>query len=120
LIYFNIYYIYVYIELGIKMLDSIKHIGTALKAARQKKKFSQRILSTKTGVPQSHISKIENGATDLQTSSLIEISRALDLELMLVPRDLALTFQALLTGVKKGSQKQVPIYRLEQEEEEDV
>lgn len=102
------------------MLDSIEHIGFALKTERRKKEISQRILSAKTGLPQSHISKIENGTIDLQTSSLIEISRALDLELMLVPRNLVPTFQALLAGFKRGSQSQVPIYHLEPEEGDDV
>ncbi len=58
----------------------------ALKAARKRKKLSQRELSTKSGVPQSHLSKIENGAVDLRVSSLIALARILDLELELVPK----------------------------------
>ncbi len=52
-------------------------------------------------MPQSHISKIENGATDLQTSTLIQISRALEMELMLVPSHLIPTFKSLLGGEMK-------------------
>ena len=37
-------------------------------------------------MPQSHISKIEKGAVDLKLSSLVEIARALELEIKLVPR----------------------------------
>ncbi len=102
------------------MLDSIAHVGVALKEARQQKKLSQRALSIKTKLQQSSICKIESGATDLQASSLIEISRALELELMLVPRNLVPTFQAILRGDKKTTQKQIPLYHLEPEEEEDV
>lgn len=58
----------------------------SLKEARQRKGFSQRELSAKSGVPQSHISKIESGAVDLRVSSLIALARVLDLELELVPR----------------------------------
>lgn len=58
----------------------------ALKAAREARGLSQRGLSQRTGVPQSHISKIENGGTDIRLSSLIELARALDLDLKLVPR----------------------------------
>ncbi len=54
--------------------------------ARQRKGFSQRELSAKSGVPQSHISKIENGAVDLRVSSLVALARVLDLELELVPK----------------------------------
>ncbi|HEY6926499.1 MAG TPA: helix-turn-helix transcriptional regulator [Steroidobacteraceae bacterium] len=57
-----------------------------LKSARERKGLSQRALGDRVGLPQSHISKIENGTVDLQTSSLIEIARALDLELALIPR----------------------------------
>lgn len=58
----------------------------ALKQAREAKGLSQRALSARTGVPQSHISKIESGGTDIRLSSLIELARVLDLELKLVPR----------------------------------
>ena len=100
------------------MQESIAHIGAELKTARRKKGLSQRALSLKTGIPQSHISKIENGAIDLQTSSLIEIARALDLEPMLVPRPLVNAFQALILG-EQGRPKQIPAYRLDDEDEED-
>ncbi|PZX09877.1 helix-turn-helix domain-containing protein [Celeribacter halophilus] len=60
-----------------------------LKAARKKKGLSQRALSARAGVPQSHISKIESGAVNLTVSSLTAIANALDLELALVPRKAA-------------------------------
>lgn len=63
-----------------------EQILKSLKEARKRKGLSQRELSTKSGVPQSHISKIENGGVDLRVSSLIALARVLDLELALVPR----------------------------------
>ena len=57
-----------------------------MREARQRKGLSQRDLSKQSGVPQGQISRIENGAVDLRLSSLIELGRALDLELILVPR----------------------------------
>lgn len=68
------------------MLYATEHIASALRAARESKGLSQRELSAKSGVPQGHISKIENGAVDLRTSSLVALARVLDLELLLVPR----------------------------------
>ncbi len=62
------------------------NIIAAIREARKTKGLSQSELSSRIGVPQSHISKIENGAVDLRLSSLIQIARALDLELKLVPR----------------------------------
>jgi transcriptional regulator with XRE-family HTH domain len=63
-----------------------EHIIGALKAAREARGLSQRELSAKSGVPQGHISKIENGTVDLRVSSLVALARVLDLELVLVPR----------------------------------
>ena len=65
---------------------SAQDIIDTLKTAREVKGLSQRALSARTGVPQSHISKIESGGADIRLSSLIELARALDLDLRLVPR----------------------------------
>ena len=70
-------------------------MATGLKQARENRGLSQRELGTRIAVPQSHISKIESGAVDLKTSSLIEFARALDLEVMLVPRSLVPAVEAM-------------------------
>jgi transcriptional regulator with XRE-family HTH domain len=76
------------------------HTGTdifaALKTARENKGLSQRDLSARVGLPQSHISKIEHGAVDLQVSSLVALARALDLETLLVPRKLVPAVEAII------------------------
>jgi transcriptional regulator with XRE-family HTH domain len=91
---------------------SLKYIAQAIKTARRKKGLSQRALSVKVGVAQSHLSKIENAAVDLQTSSLIEIARALDLELVLLPRQLLPAMEGLQRGVTAAAP---PAYRLDAE-----
>ena len=68
------------------MIYATQNIINALKDARIAKGLSQRALSRRTGVPQSHVSKIENGGADIRLSSLIELARALDLDLRLIPR----------------------------------
>jgi transcriptional regulator with XRE-family HTH domain len=68
------------------MRDSLQDLAHSLKAARDNKGLSQRALGKLAGVPQGHISKIEAGEVDLRVSSLIELARALDLEVTLVPR----------------------------------
>ncbi len=68
------------------MRHATQDIIVALKRARAAKGLSQRALSKRTGVPQSHISKIESGGADIRLSSLTELARALDLDLRLVPR----------------------------------
>lgn len=71
-------------------------IIAGLKTARETSGLSQRDLSAKVGVPQSHISKIESGGADIRLSSLIELARALELELMLVPRHLVPAVEGVL------------------------
>lgn len=85
---------------------SVEPIAAELKAARVAKKLSQRLLGAKTGMPQSQISNIESGRVDLATSSLIELARALDLELMLVPRGLGPAVRSLLRSSNSATDQQ--------------
>jgi transcriptional regulator with XRE-family HTH domain len=68
------------------MTAGIDEIAACIRPTRQAKALTQKELGQRVGLPQSHISKIEKGAVDLQLSSLVEIARALGLELKLVPR----------------------------------
>lgn len=68
------------------MSAGIEEIATSIREARIAKALTQKELGQRVGLPQSHISKIEKGAVDLKLSSLVEIARALELEIMLVPR----------------------------------
>ncbi len=84
---------------------AIAHIAKKLKAARQVKGLSQRKLSQLTGVPQSHISKIENGAVDLRLSSLVELARVLDLELTLAPRKTLAAINSIIRSSERTAKK---------------
>lgn len=75
-----------------------EHIASTLHSAREARGLSQRELSAKSGVPQGHISKIENGAVDLRVSSLVALARALDLEPMLVPRKSVWAIQSIASS----------------------
>lgn len=66
--------------------ETIGELAEDLRLARQAAALTQRELGQRVGLPQSHISRIESGGVDLQLTSLIELARALDLELRLVPR----------------------------------
>ena len=79
-----------------------EEIASNLKAARESKGLSQRALSEKSGVPQGHISKIENGAVDLRLSSLVALARALDLELALVPRKAVPAVKSIVRSGKRS------------------
>lgn len=75
-----------------------EHFAVLLRAAREARGLSQRALGAAAGVPQSHISKIENGDVDLRLSSLVELARVLELELVLVPRRTLPAVRAVVGG----------------------
>jgi transcriptional regulator with XRE-family HTH domain len=103
------------------MEPRLQPLVATLKRAREQKGLTQRELAKKVGLPQSHISRIERGAVDLQTTGLIEIARALDMELVLVPRALLSAVQALQRGIAAGtgqSARVTPAYQLPGEEED--
>ena len=91
---------------------STEHVIQTLKLARRDKRLSQRELGAKAGVPQGHISKIENGTVDLKLSSLIGLARILGLEVMLVPRNLVPAVETLARG-GGGAQPLRPAYTLD-------
>ena len=103
---------------------STEHITSGLKAARESAGLSQHTLGLRVGVPQGHISKIENGTVDLRLSSLIALARVLDLELMLVPRNAVGAIQSVIRGIDRVARGREhpsrdilrPAYRLDEED----
>ncbi len=102
-------------------------ISSLLKEARKAKGLSQRELAMRSGVPQSHISKIEASFVDLRVSSLFALASALDLELVLVPRKASPAVHSILRSTMAGNsvnelteQESKPAYHLEDEEDGDV
>jgi len=92
-----------------------EEIVSQIKAVRKTRGLSQAALGQLIGLPQSHISKFEKGSVDMQLSSLIELSRALGLEIRLVPRALLPVLDGVLraetlTTNSEGSDR--PAYSL--------
>ena len=74
----------------------MNNIAKIIKKARKAKKITQTELGKEVGLPQSHISKIEAGDINLRLSTIYEITRILDLELVFVPRDLRSLVNAII------------------------
>jgi len=89
------------------MKYTITDIAEKLKVTREAKGLSQRKLSQLAGVPQAHISKIESGNVDLRVSSLIQLSRALGLELTLVPRKSLSAINMIARGTVRGPRNNI-------------
>lgn len=86
----------------------------SLKKRRLELKLKQSELGQKLGLPQSHISKIEQGDTDPRLSTVTEMARLLDQELLLVPRELLPVVNALING----EDDQQPRWLIDKEEDE--
>jgi len=78
-----------------------------LKIARQEKGLKQSEFGNKLGLPQSHISKIERGETDPRLSTVVDMARIVDRELILVPRRLAPAIRSMI----EGGHDQEPIWK---------
>jgi transcriptional regulator with XRE-family HTH domain len=95
-----------------------EQILESLREARVRKGFSQRELSRRSGVPQSHISKIESGGVDLRMSSLIALARVLELELFVAPKKFVPAIQSFIRssqGLSDQDEPMSPAYQLEEE-----
>ena len=97
---------------------STQYISQKLKKSRKNMGLSQRALSERAGVPQSHISKIESGNVDLRLSSLVALSRVLELELALIPRKYLSAVNSIVGGANSeaGGKPPRPAYSLDGEE----
>ncbi len=95
---------------------TLEGFAEMIRTRRKAKKWSQRVLGSKSGLPQSHISKIEGGA-DLQLSTLIELARLLDLEVALVPKQLIPVLRSLGAPHRtREVEERRPMYALDESE----
>ena len=66
-----------------------------LREARLNRHLSQQELARKLGLRQRQISDLERAAMDPRLSTILNVARALDLELMLIPRHLISAVEGL-------------------------
>jgi len=82
-----------------------------LKIARQSLGMKQFELGKKLGLPQSHISKIESGQNDPRMSTIEDMARILDHELMIIPRQMI----SHINGLLRGDETKKPRWALDDE-----
>lgn len=101
-----------------------EQILQSLREARVRKGLSQRELSARSGVPQSHISKIESGGVDLRISSLIALARVLELELFVAPKKSVPAIKSIIrsgqgiNGINDEAEPIPPAYQLEEDDDD--
>lgn len=97
----------------------------SLRARRKGQGLTLRGLAQKVGSTHSHIARIESGTTDPKLSTVIELARTLELEVMLIPRQLVPVVQSLVRGAAKrkeeDEEESTPraAYALTEDEDED-
>jgi len=74
-----------------------------LRQQRRKHSWSQAGLGDRIGLGQEHVSNIERGITSPRVDTLLDVARALDLDLVLVPRALVPAVQALEREYRRGA-----------------
>jgi len=91
----------------------------ALKETREKRGWSQRDLASRLSVGQRHISGIESGKIVPRYDTLLELVRALDRDLLMVPRALVPVVQSLVRDHLKdqpGEGEERPLYAADGDE----
>jgi transcriptional regulator with XRE-family HTH domain len=89
-----------------------------IKQARAKRGWGQRQLGTAVGLPQPHISGIESGAIVPRFDTVLDLLRALDLDLLLVPRPLVPAVQSLIRAQRGPEAEEKPLYAVDEDESE--
>jgi transcriptional regulator with XRE-family HTH domain len=80
-------------------------MGQYLKDVRRARGLTQEQLGEKLGIPQMHVSGIESGKIVPRYDTLLDIVRALDYDLVLVPRALVPAVEALIRDHRRPGER---------------
>ena len=78
------------------MIEPKQHIGRDLALQREKLGFTQTEIASRMGTTQSYVTRLETGKRDPRWQTVLEYSRALELEPMLIPRSKVPAVEAAL------------------------
>lgn len=81
-----------------------------LRKTRLSRHFTQQVLARTLGLRQRQISDLERAAMDPRLSTILNVARALDLELMLIPRHLISAVEGLQRAGTDAAKR--PMYAL--------
>ena len=93
--------------------DAFTPLGQVLRATREQRGLTQKALAGSLGLRQRQISDLERAAMDPRFSTVVDVARALELEVALVPRHLVSTIE----GFERREQgSSTPMYALGEDE----
>ncbi len=84
---------------------AVRQLARTLQERRLALGLSQRDLAARAHVGQSRLARIEAGAADLRASTLMQLARALDLEVVLAPRQVLPAVQAITESPRKPAEE---------------
>ena len=96
--------------------DVRRTLHAALRTARLNQHLTQQQLASRLGIRQRQVSDLERAVSDSRLSTIQDVARALDLELMLVPRRLI----PIVEGLERAGAAPAgrPMYSLGRDEDE--
>ncbi len=112
-------YIKKHIKRPIRLNTLPEQMREKLKAERIARGWSQARLGQEIGLPQMHISGIENGKIMPRFDTLLDYVRVLNFDLLMVPRILVPTVQALVRDQNHPTEDERGIYADEKNNEGD-
>ena len=90
-----------------------------LRRARKSLRMSQREMEKQTGIHQARLSRIENGQVDLKLSEAIQMARAVERDVVLVPRRALLGVLGVIRDFEGGRRLTVPELVLGDDQEDE-
>jgi transcriptional regulator with XRE-family HTH domain len=96
--------------------DSFSPFGRVLRVTREQKGLSQKALADSLGLHQRQISDLERAAMDPRFSTVEDVARALELEVVFVPRHLVSTIERLQGREQAAT---TPMYVLDEDVDDD-
>jgi transcriptional regulator with XRE-family HTH domain len=91
-------------------------IAESLREGRLLRAMKQADLAQKLGMRQSQISNLERGSVDPRLSTVQDVARVLDFELMLVPRQFVPVVKGLVDVTGRPTDER-PLYALDREDD---
>lgn len=87
------------------MIVDNRTIGQALRRRRHELKLTQTDLARRLGTTQSYVGGVERAGRDMRWTTVLEMARALEMELVLVPRE---RIRAVEAAMSLASDDEVP------------
>lgn len=96
--------------------NPLLEVGSVLKAARKDLRLTQEQVADMAGISRPRYREIEVGSAAARVTTLINIARALGLELMLIPKAIAPAVDALLKP--HGDEDDLPAFVVSRESDD--